>query len=176
MPRLSRRHEPATAPTIAELAALAARAHSQPGLVRIDKSAEWLAWRYSDATCENYEWVVERDAGGPLTAAALLGERDPAQWGADFAGIFRVHELFALDEQAVRSVLRRSVDAGPRRRRPEARRARQGSTARAGSRGQRLRPRGRRPMTAISNPSKAFGFDTYDFDRWRVITGDMDFF
>ena len=31
-------------------------------------------------------------------------------------------------------------------------------------------------MTAISNPSKAFAFDTYDFDRWRVITGDHDFF
>ena len=166
----------AAAPTIGELAELAARAHAQPGLVRIDKSAAWLAWRYSDATCENYEWVVERDAGRPLTAAALLGERDPARWGADFAGIFRIHELFALDEQAARSVLRRSVDTGPRRGRPEARRARQGPAARAGGRGQRLPARRPHPMTAISNPSKAFGFDTYDFDRWRVITGDHDFF
>ena len=111
LPRLSRRgEEPAAAPAIDELAALAARAHAQPGLVRIDKSAEWLSWRYSDATCENYQWVVERDASGALTAAALLGERDPARWGTDFAGIFRIHELYALEEQSARSVLRRSVD------------------------------------------------------------------
>ena len=166
----------AAAPTIDELAALAARAHAQPGLVRIDKSAEWLSWRYSDATCENYEWVVERDASGALTAAALLGERDPVRWGKDFAGIFRIHELYALEEQAARSVLRRSVDrvrgAGARKldvlvKDPLLEQA----VAASG-----FTLEGRHPMTAISNPSKAFGFDTYDFDRWRVITGDHDFF
>ena len=109
LPRLGRRDEPAPA-TIDELAELAAQAHAQPDLVRIDKSPEWLAWRYSDATCENYEWVVERDGSGSLTAAALLGERDPVRWGADFAGIFAYHELLALDEQAARSVLRWSVE------------------------------------------------------------------
>jgi hypothetical protein len=176
MPRLSRRHEPAAAPTIDELAALAARAHAEPDLVRIDKSAEWLSWRYSDATCENYEWVAERDGDGSLTAAALLGERDPAQWGADFAGIFRIHELFALDEPAARSVLRRSVD---RVRGAAARKLDvlvkdpllEQAVAASG-----FRLEGRHPMTAISNPSKPFAFDAYDFDRWRVITGDHDFF
>jgi hypothetical protein len=177
LPRLPRRgDEPAAAPAIDELAALAARAHAQPGLVRIDKSAEWLSWRYSDATCENYQWVVERDASGALTAAALLGERDPARWGTDFAGIFRIHELYALEEQSARSVLRRSVDrvrgAGARKldvlvKEPLLEQA----VAASG-----FRLEGRHPMTAISNPSKVFAFDTYDFDRWRVISGDHDFF
>jgi hypothetical protein len=176
LPRLSgRRDEPAPA-TIHDLAELAARAHAQPDLVRIDKSPEWLAWRYSDATCENYEWVVERDASGSLTAAALLGERDPVRWGADFAGIFRIHELLALDEQAARSVLRRSVEhargAGARKldvlvKDPMLEQA----VAASG-----FRLEGRHPMTAISNPAKAFAFDNYDFVRWRVITGDHDFF
>jgi hypothetical protein len=176
LPRLSgRRDEPVPA-TIDELAELAARAHAQPDLVRIDKSPEWLAWRYSDATCENYGWVVERDASGSLTAAALLGERDPVRWGADFAGIFRIHELLALDEQAARSVLRWSVEhargAGARKldvlvKDPMLEQA-------VGASGFRLE--GRHPMTAISNPAKTFAFDTYDFDRWRVITGDHDFF
>ena len=176
LPRLSgRRDEPAPA-TIDELAELAVRAHAQPDLVRIDKSPEWLAWRYSDATCENYEWVVERDASGSLTAAALLGERDPVRWGADFAGIFRIHELLALDEHAARSVLRRSVEhargAGARKldvlvKDPMLEQA----VAASG-----FRLEGRHPMTAISNPAKAFASDNYDFDRWRVITGDHDFF
>ena len=39
-----------------------------------------------------------------------------------------------------------------------------------------FRLEGRHPMTAISNPAKAFASDNYDFDRWRVITGDHDFF
>ena len=143
---------------------------------RIDKSAAWLSWRYSDATCENYEWVVERDASGALTAAALLGERDPARWGADFAGIFRIHELFALDEQAARQVLQRAVGrargTGARKvdvlvKDPMLEQAVEATG---------FRLEGRHPMTALASPAKAFGFDTYDFDRWRVITGDHDFF
>ena len=106
----------------------------------------------------------------------MLGERDPQRWGAGFAGIYRIHELFALDEQAARSVLRRSVEhvrrAGARKldvllKDPMLERA-----VAAGG----FRLEGRHPMTAIANPSKAFGFDTYDFDHWRVVTGDHDFF
>ncbi len=177
LPRLSRRGaEPAVAPTIDELAELASRAHAQPGLVRIDKSAAWLSWRYSDATCENYQWVTERDASGSLTAAALLGERDPARWGDDFAGIFRIHELLALDGQAAQSVLR---EAAERVRRAGARKLDvlvkdpmlEQAVAATG-----FTLEGRHPMTSLANPSKAFPFDTYDFDRWRVISGDHDFF
>ena len=175
LPRRARWSDDAD-PTIDELAQLAARAHAQRDLVRIDKSADWLSWRYSDATCENYAWVVERDESGSLTAAALLGERDPASWGADFAGIYRIHELFALGDEAARSVLGRSVErvrsVGARKldvlvKDPMLEEA----VAASG-----FRLEGRHPMTAISNPTKAVGFDTYDFDCWRVITGDHDFF
>jgi hypothetical protein len=173
---LRRRDELAAAPTIDAVAALAARAHAQPGLVRIDKSAAWLSWRYSDATCENYAWIAERDASGSLSAAALVGERDPDLWGADFAGIYRIHELFALDEQAARSVLRRSIDHV---RRAAARKldllvkdpVLEQAAAATG-----FRLEGKHPMTAIANPAQGFGFDAYDFDRWRVVSGDHDFF
>jgi hypothetical protein len=177
LPRISRRRDELGAPpTIDEVAELADRAHAQHDLVRIDKSAAWLSWRYSDATCENYEWVTERDASGSLTAAALLGERDPARWGADFAGIFRIHELFALDEQAARSVLRQAVDHV---RRADARKldvlvkdpALEQAVAASG-----FRLEGRHPITALADATKAFAVDTYDFDRWRVISGDHDFF
>jgi hypothetical protein len=176
LPRLPHRRDEPDAPTLDELGELAARAHEQPDLVRIDKSAEWLSWRYSDATCENYEWVVERDDSGSLTAASLLGERDPARWGIDFAGIFRIHELFAVDEQAARSVLRRAVDRvrGVRARKLDVLLKDPMLEQAVAASGFRLE--GRHPMTAIANPSKAFAFDTYDFDRWRVTTGDHDFF
>jgi len=177
LPRLSRRRgEPQAAPTLDEVAELAARAHTQHDLVRIDKSEAWLAWRYSEATCENYQWVTERDASGSLTAAALLGERDPVRWGDDFAGIFRIHELFALDEQVARSLLRQALDhvrrAGARKldvlvKDPMLEHA----VAASG-----FRLEGRHPITSLADASKTFAVDTYDFDRWRVITGDHDFF
>jgi len=177
LPSLSRRRDELIAPaTIDELAELAARAHAQHDVVRIDKSTVWLSWRYSDATCENYEWVTARDASGSLIAAALLGERDPARWGADFAGIYRIHELFALDGKAAQSVLRRSVDhvrrAGARKLDVLVKdRMLEQAVAASG-----FRLEGRHPITSLADASKTFAFDTYDFDRWRLITGDHDFF
>jgi Acetyltransferase (GNAT) domain len=177
LPRLwERRHEVAEPPRTDELGELASRAHAQQqDVVRIDKSAAWLSWRYSDATCENYEWVVARDDSGSLTAAALLGERDPTRWGSDFAGIFRIHELFALDEQAARSVLGQAV----------------GRVRSIGARKldvlvkdpmleQAVRATGfqlehQHPITTL-HAAKPLGVDTYDFDRWRLISGDHDFF
>lgn len=177
LPRFSRRgDDPEEAPTIDELAALATQAHAQRDVVRIEKSVAWLTWRYSDATCERYTWLAMRDSSGSLTAAALLGERDPAGWGADFAGIFRIHELFALDEEAAATVLRRAVNhvrrAGARKldvlvKDPMLERAVQ----RTG-----FQLEHRHPITSMAQPSRTFGIDPYDFDRWRLISGDHDFF
>jgi hypothetical protein len=177
LPRLSRtRHQPADEPTTEELAQLATRAHAQHDLVRIDKSEAWLSWRYSEATCENYRWVTQRDGSGSLLAAALLGERNPDRWGADFAGIFRIHELFALDEQAARSVLRQAIDhvrrAGARKLDVLVKDPMLEDAVRSAG----FRLEGRHPITSIASPSKTFGFDAYDFGRWRIITGDHDFF
>lgn len=163
-------------PTIDEVAQLAARAHAHHDVVRIEKSAAWLTWRYSEATREHYTWLSARDDSGSLTAAALVGERDPAGWGADFAGIFRVHELFAVDEEAARSVLQRAVDHVRRERArkldvlvkdPMLERAVQAT-------GFQLEHR--HPITSVAEASRTFGLDPYDFDRWRLISGDHDFF
>jgi hypothetical protein len=174
--RLRRRDEPDEPATIDELATLAAQAHAQHDVIRIEKSAAWLTWRYSDATCERYAWLIMRGDSGSLTAAALLGERDPAGWGADFAGIFRVHELFALDEDGATTVLRRAVDyvrrAGARKldvlvKDPMLERAVQAT-------GFRLEHR--HPITSVAQASRTYGVDPYDFGHWRLISGDHDFF
>ena len=178
VPGLARRRKEVAAapPTTEELAAFAAEVHAERGVVRTDKSAAWLSWRYSDATCENYEWLALRDAAGSLTAAALLGERDPESWGPDFAGIVRILELLAQDEEAAQSLLRLAVDhvrrGGARKldilvKDPVLERA-------VGAAGFRLEHR--HPITTRAHEARRFDVDTYDFDRWRLISGDHDFF
>ena len=34
----------------------------------------------------------------------------------------------------------------------------------------------RHPITMMAEPSRTFGVDPHDFDRWRLISGDHDFF
>ena len=166
----------AATPDPAELDGLVAEAHSERDVVRIDKSPAWLAWRYSELSCERYEWLTLRNASGSLAAAALLGERDPESWGSDFAGIVRIHELFARDVQVAESLLRQA--AGRVRHRggrkldilvkdPVLEQA----VERAGF--QREKPH---PMTTLSHRTGPFSADTLDFARWRLISGDMDFF
>lgn len=163
-------------PAADELAALIAAAHADEDVVRIDKSPVWLAWRYSELSCENYEWLGVRDASGTLVAAALLGERKPEDWGADFAGIVRIHEIFAADEGAAKTLLEDAVghvrQGGGRKldilvKEPVIERA----IGDAGFTQESLHP-----MTTLSHGTRELAVDTFDFSRWRVISGDHDFF
>lgn len=157
-------------PEILELAYSAAGSET----IGVDKSATWLEWRYSDASRERYEWLALHE-GGTIAAAALLGERDAEAWGADFAGLVRVHELFARSEAAASALLTGAVAHVARRggrkldvlvKDPVLERA----VERAGF----LRETAR-PMTALV-AKEGLALDPYDFARWRVISGDMDFF
>jgi hypothetical protein len=163
-------------PDPAELEALVAETQSEMDVVRIDKSPAWLSWRYSELSCERYEWLTLRDGAGSLTAAALLGERDPESWGSDFAGIVRIHELFAVDEVAARSLLQQATEhvrrSGGRKldilvKDPLLEQA----VERAGY--QREAPH---PITMFVHGTRRLAVDTSDFARWRLISGDHDFF
>jgi hypothetical protein len=142
--------------------------------IRVDKSDTWLDWRYSEATAERYEWLVLRD-GGAVTAAALVGERDPDVWGPDFAGLLRIHELFALGEDAGTRLLRHAIEHV---RRPGARKLDvlvkdpllERAVERAG-----FVLENTRPITAHA-VREDLPLDPYDFANWRLISGDMDFF
>jgi hypothetical protein len=159
-----------------ELDALIAVAHAGRDVVRIDKSRTWLSWRYSELSCECYEWLSVRDGAGGLAGAALLGERDPERWGADFAGIVRIHEIFAASEGAALSLLDGAIEhvrrAGGRKldilvKEPVIERALEQSGFR------RETPH---PMTTIRHGTTSLALDTHDFARWRVVSGDHDFF
>lgn len=158
-----------------ELQALVAASHADTDVIRVDKSREWLRWRYSALTCERYEWLTLRDASGALTAAALLGERDES-WGDDFAGIVRVHEIFSVDEASATTLLQQAVQhvgaSGGRKldllvKDPVLERA----AERAG-----LARETPHPMTSFRHHATPLAVDTLDFGRWRLVSGDMDFF
>jgi hypothetical protein len=179
MPRLTGRRQgrmETGAPERTELATLVEAAQPERDAVRIEKTDTWLSWRYSDEACELFTWLTVRDGAGALRAAALVGERDPASWGPDFAGILRVHELFAVEEGAATTVLRGAVDHA---RRSGARKldllvkdpALERAAAAAG-----LREEHRHPMTTLRLATRELEVDTHDFERWRVISGDHDFF
>ena len=91
-----------------ELAALIEASHGDERVIRVDKSPTWLEWRYSPVTAERYEWLFLHEDGA-MMAAALVGERDPEVWGPDFAGLWRIHELFALSEDAGEKLLRATI-------------------------------------------------------------------
>lgn len=157
-----------------EIGDLVASTYGGADVIGVDKGPEWLEWRYSQASCESYQWLALEE-GGRLTAAALVGERDPEAWGSDFAGLARVHELFAADDRSAARLLSALV----------AHAARQGAikvdilvkdaliergAAQAG-----FVKESERPMTALTIQD-GLPLDPYDFAHWRVISGDMDFF
>jgi hypothetical protein len=158
-----------------ELVALVEAALGDEPVIRVDKSPTWLEWRYSPATAERYEWLVLHE-GDAAAAAALVGERDTELWGPDFAGLFRIHELFALREDAAETLLRRVV--ARIRQRPGARKLDvlvkdpllEHAVERAGFAREESRP-----ITSFVF-REGLPLDAYDFAHWRIISGDMDFF
>jgi hypothetical protein len=158
-----------------DLMALIAAALGDERVIRVDKSRTWLEWRYSAATAERYEWLLLHE-GGSLVGAALVGERDVGQWGSDFAGLLRVHELFALTEDAGAELLRRVI--AHVRHRPGARKldvlVKEPHLERAVERAGFSRE-DTRPITSFVF-REDLQLDPYDFSHWRIISGDMDFF
>ncbi len=173
----SRRHDVVRGdPDLDELTALIAEAHRGADVIRIDKSRAWLSWRYAQPSSESYDWLTLRDRTGTLLAATLLGERSPELWGSDFAGIVRIHELFAVSVDAtetllrsaaahVRSTGRRQLDALVKDPMLEQAVERAGFTS-----GQP------RPVHTLALAPRAFRLDHRDFAAWRLIGGDLDFF
>jgi hypothetical protein len=163
-------------PDWAELSELIATVHRDRTVIRVEKNKDWLDWRYAPETAERYEWIHVRGADGRLAASALVGERDAEQWGDDFVGLWRVHELFAVSEAAGETVLR-GVAAHL-----DAQRARKLDVLvkdpvleRAVERAGFVRETDRPVTTYLFRP-EPLSLDIEDFEPWRLISGDMDFF
>jgi len=164
-----------TRPEPDELETLVAELHADPEICWVAKTAAYLDWRYSDASGERYDWLSLRTPAGELLAVGLVGERDEA-WGGDFAGVARMHELFARTEEQAEVLLRFAA----------ARAARRGALKvqilvkdpvvaavlpRAG-----LRPEGSVPFLVRKFTGRLLAGNVHHFPFWRIISGDMDFY
>ena len=164
-----------TRPESGELESLVGELHREPGVCRVEKSLAYLDWRYSEASGERYDWLSLRSPGGELLAASLVGERDEA-WGGDFAGVARVHELFARTEEHATLLLRWAAVREAKR---DALKLQilvkdpliQAALDRSGYRREADVAFLVRPFTG-----RAFAGNVHHFPAWRIISGDMDFY
>jgi len=92
-----------TKPNDDELQPLLDHWRNETGICKIDRTAEWLAWRYAKESENNYRWVSAYQ-NETLIAAGIWGKQSPA-WGN--VGDNRAHlvELFGKDQQGLRAVL-----------------------------------------------------------------------
>jgi GNAT superfamily N-acetyltransferase len=83
-------------------------------LWRVDRTPEWLAWRYSAAAAQGYE-RIEILNGDSIRAAAVWGMRDDS-WGANKDGRAHLVELSGSDpltcSAALAQVIRRAKSQG----------------------------------------------------------------
>lgn len=77
------------------------------GMCHVERSPAWLAWRYSAAAAQDYEWICAYD-GGRLAATAVWGMRT-SEWGDMADRRAHVVELLATDKRALRAVLGETI-------------------------------------------------------------------
>lgn len=85
------------------LEALLAAWCDAPGLCRIDRSPEWLDWRYAADAEHDYEWISAY-RGGELVAAGVWGMRN-ASWGDSADCRAHLTELMGNDPRGLSAVL-----------------------------------------------------------------------
>jgi GNAT superfamily N-acetyltransferase len=145
-----------------------------PGACQIERTPEWLAWRYDDAAQNAYRWLGAY-RGGTLAAAAVWGMRTPA-WGDIADGRAHLVELLGSDPSALSAVLASVID----------------ETRSAGAvlletlcNIERLSPVLRRagflrhrkaPMIVKVLGAAALPVDALDHTHWRIMGSDVDTF
>ena len=79
-----------------------------PDLCRIERTADWLDWRYCKVSAHDYEWVTTLRAGS-VVAAGVWGMRD-ASWNKNADGRAHLVELFGTDPAAITALLSVIID------------------------------------------------------------------
>lgn len=90
-------------PKTDERARLLQNSHSDLDLCHIDRTPEWLDWRYTDAAFHDYEWICAR-RGDTLVAAGVWGMQNTA-WGDVADGRAHLVELMGDDPASLRAVV-----------------------------------------------------------------------
>jgi len=73
------------------------------GHCRVERTPEWLDWRYSGAASHDYEWICAR-RGGTMLAAGVWGMQN-AEWGDVADSRAHLVELLGADTAGLRAVV-----------------------------------------------------------------------
>lgn len=143
-------------------------------LCRIERTPEWLDWRYAPASAMDYEWITAR-RGGEILAAGVLGMKDRT-WRSAADGRAHVTELLGDDPVAVSAVLAGLID------RARARGAwliesvgNVPSVVRALKRAGFVSHR-RAPLIVRRLNARNLSANVHLADSWRFVGGDLDTF
>ena len=155
-----------------ELGALLDTWCAEPGLCRIERTPEWLDWRYAAEAGHDYEWVCAHEGDTPV-AAAVWGMRGAA-WGEAADGRAHLVELLGAHRRGLEAVLAAVVGRARRRRAwiletlcnvaPVVTALR-----RAGFVRHRMAPFIVRALTA-----RTLGANVHAHASWRIMGGDVD--
>lgn len=74
----------------------------------IERTAEWLDWRYCPEAAHDYEWVMALRAGS-VVGAGVWGMRN-SSWGKNGDGRAHLVELFGTDPAALTALLSAIID------------------------------------------------------------------
>ena len=143
-----------------------------PDLCHIERTADWLDWRYCKDSAHDYEWVTTLRAGS-VVAAGVWGMRD-ASWNKHADGRAHLVELFGTDPDAITALLSVIIDRAWLRNAwvIETITNVQSVTAalrRAGFVRHRMAPFIVRALT-----SRKLGGNIHDHSSWRIMGGDID--
>ena len=145
-----------------------------PVVCRVERTPEWLEWRYAPQAENDYEWVcASRD--GNLAAAGAWGMQNET-WGEVADGRAHLVELLGPDDSALRAVLAAIIGNATKRGAwlIETMSNVDGVTA-ALRRASFMRHR-RAPFIVRTLTDQTLGADIHDHGAWRIMGGDVDTF
>jgi len=90
-------------PDADERAGLLQNSNPHLELCHVDRTPEWLDWRYADAASHDYEWICAR-RGDMLIAAGVWGMQN-TDWGEIADGRAHLVELMGDDQAGLRAVV-----------------------------------------------------------------------
>ncbi len=161
-------------PKSADLAPLIAQGFAGPGICAVERTAEWLDWRYGGEAANGYEWVCASRAG-KLIGAGVWGMRENL-WDEQADGRAHLVELLGIERRGMGAVLSAII------RRAAERRAilletlcNMATLAPTLRRAAFFRHR-QAPFIVKSLTSRSLGADIEDHRAWRVMGGDVDTF
>lgn len=144
----------------------------EPSLCCIERTTDWLNWRYCPEAAHDYEWVTASRAGR-VVAAGVWGVRN-SSWDQNGDGRAHLVELLGTDPAAVTAVLSRIIDRAWLRNAwiIETITNVQSVTAalrRAGFVRHRMAP-----FIVLSLTARMLGGSIHDHNSWRIMGGDID--